>query len=52
VALAGTGSGIGLASMRERLAELDGRLEAGPNTSGGFVLCAYLPLTRTLTHAC
>jgi signal transduction histidine kinase len=38
--LAATGSGIGLASMRERLEALGGAVEAGPDASGGFVMRA------------
>lgn len=41
-ALAQHGSGTGLAGMAERLAELGGRLEAGP-TPGGFRLVAVIP---------
>ncbi len=40
---AGLGSGVGTGSMRERAAELGGRLEVGPTPSGGRVL-AVLPL--------
>jgi signal transduction histidine kinase len=45
-AIAHTGSGLGLAGMRERLAALDGDLTAGPNADGGFCLCARLPLDQ------
>jgi signal transduction histidine kinase len=41
--IADTGSGLGLAGMRERLAALDGSLTAGPDLDGGFRLCARLP---------
>ncbi|MGY1631192.1 sensor histidine kinase [Geodermatophilus sp. SYSU D01186] len=34
------GSGAGLAGLEERLAQLGGRLEAGPVPAGGFRLCA------------
>jgi signal transduction histidine kinase len=42
--IAHTGSGLGLAGMRERLAALDGSLAAGPEPDGGFRLCARLPV--------
>jgi signal transduction histidine kinase len=38
------GSGHGIAGMRERVAELGGRLEAGPRPNGGFRVSACLPL--------
>jgi signal transduction histidine kinase len=38
--IARTGSGLGLTGMRERLAELDGTLSAGPSDDGGFQLRA------------
>lgn len=46
-AIADTGSGAGLAGMRERLAALGGRLDAGPTADGGFRACARLPLRRS-----
>jgi signal transduction histidine kinase len=49
-AIAHTGSGLGLAGMRERLEALEGSLAAGPDADGGFRLCARLPLTRTLAR--
>jgi signal transduction histidine kinase len=51
-ALATTGSGFGLAGMRERIESVGGRLDAGPDTGGGWSLRAWLPLaTRPLTPA-
>jgi two-component system sensor histidine kinase DesK len=38
--------GHGLRGMRERLAELDGELEAGAQPGGGFLVRACLPLPR------
>ena len=43
-AIARTGSGLGLAGMRERLAAVGGSLEAGPVAGGGFRLHARLPV--------
>jgi signal transduction histidine kinase len=38
--------------MRERIESLGGRLDAGPDTGGGWSLRAWLPLaTRPLTPA-
>jgi signal transduction histidine kinase len=42
--IAQTGSGLGLAGMRERLAALGGSIEAGPLADGGFRLRARLPV--------
>jgi signal transduction histidine kinase len=39
----GAVSGFGLAGLRERVAMLDGQLEAGPDEAGGFGVCALLP---------
>lgn len=41
----GNGSGSGLAGLRERLAEIDGTLEAGPAGKGMFRLTAEIPLS-------
>jgi hypothetical protein len=46
--IAHTGSGLGLAGMRERLAALDGSLTAGAEADGGFRLQARLPLVARL----
>jgi signal transduction histidine kinase len=40
-----TGSGYGLAGMRERTDLRDGRLDAGPTADGGWRVEALLPLT-------
>ncbi len=46
-ALAGTGSGLGLANLRQRIELVHGTLRAGPEPGGGFcvevVLPAYVP---------
>jgi signal transduction histidine kinase len=39
-----SGSGSGIAGMRERTAALGGRLEAGPRPGGGFRVWAQLPV--------
>ena len=36
--------GIGLISMAERVQTLDGKLATGPNDTGGFEVCAEIPL--------
>jgi signal transduction histidine kinase len=41
----GPGGGRGLAGLRERAAAAGGRLSAEPSSSGGFELCATLPLS-------
>jgi signal transduction histidine kinase len=41
---AGTGSGFGLAAMRERIELFGGELDAGPSGDGGFRVHARLPL--------
>lgn len=38
------GSAHGIDGMRERVAEVGGRLEAGRRPQGGFLVCALLPL--------
>jgi len=42
-AAADAGPGYGLLGMRERVAALGGRLDAGPDGAGGFVVSAVLP---------
>jgi signal transduction histidine kinase len=42
--LAATGSGLGLAGMRERVQSLGGSLDAGPAAGGGWCLTARLPI--------
>jgi signal transduction histidine kinase len=37
------GTGNGIAGMRERAVALGGRLEAGPDPGGGFVVTTHLP---------
>ncbi len=39
-----SGSGLGIAGMRERAEALGGSLSAGPSTDGGFLVAASLPL--------
>jgi signal transduction histidine kinase len=41
--LAATGSGLGLASLRQRIELVHGSMRAGPTTDGGFCLEATLP---------
>ncbi len=43
----GPGGGRGLAGLRERAAAAGGTLTAGPSPSGGFEVCATLPLSGT-----
>jgi signal transduction histidine kinase len=42
-----TGTGNGIAGMRERAVALGGVLDAGPRPLGGFVVTAHLPLEGT-----
>jgi signal transduction histidine kinase len=42
-ALAGTGSGLGLAGLRQRIELVHGTMLAGPATGGGFCVQATLP---------
>jgi len=48
-AIAHTGSGLGLAGMRERLEALGGSLAAAPDAHGGFRLHIRLPLDKPRT---
>jgi signal transduction histidine kinase len=41
--LVGTGSGVGLASLRRRVELVGGTLDAGPAPEGGFCVAATLP---------
>ena len=49
--LVGTGSGVGLASLRRRVELVGGTLRAGPAPDGGFcgeaTLPAYVPTTAS-----
>jgi signal transduction histidine kinase len=42
-ALAGTGSGLGIAGLRQRIEVVHGTMRAGPTPDGGFSLDATLP---------
>jgi signal transduction histidine kinase len=44
----GTGGGMGLIGMRERVAVHDGTIEAGPRPAGGFRVRVRLPLQREM----
>ncbi|MEU9862086.1 histidine kinase [Streptomyces sp. NPDC047971] len=44
---AAMGHGSGLAGLRERLATVDGTLEAGPGDDGTFRVTAHVPVPRT-----
>jgi signal transduction histidine kinase len=50
--LAGTGSGLGLANLRQRIELVHGTLRAGPEPDGGFcvevVLPAYVPTAESV----
>ncbi len=46
-ALAGSGAGLGLAGMRERVEALGGVLDAGPQDGGGWRVHARLPLATS-----
>jgi signal transduction histidine kinase len=50
--LAGTGSGLGLANLRQRIELVQGTLRAGPEPDGGFcvevVLPAYVPTAESV----
>jgi signal transduction histidine kinase len=46
-ALAGTGAGLGLEGMRERIESLGGSLDAGPCAEGGWCVRARLPAVAT-----
>src|SRR5690349_15426374 len=52
--LTGTGSGLGLASLRQRIELMHGTLRAGPAPDGGFrveaVLPAYVPTAEPPEH--
>jgi signal transduction histidine kinase len=43
ISLAGTGSGLGLAGLRQRIELMQGTLRAGPAADGGFCVEAVLP---------
>jgi signal transduction histidine kinase len=53
--LTGTGSGLGLASLRQRIELMHGTLRAGPTPDGGFrveaVLPAYVPTAEPPDYA-
>ena len=45
-ALTTADGGQGLRGMAERVALYDGRVEAAPNTSGGFLVSVFIPYTE------
>src|SRR2546423_4200071 len=53
--LSGTGSGLGLAGLRQRVELMHGALRAGPTPDGGFrleaVLPAYVPTAEPAEYA-
>ena len=52
--LSGTGSGLGIAGLRQRIELMQGRLRAGPTPDGGFrleaVMPAYVPTPEPSRH--
>jgi len=46
-ALAGSGAGLGVAGMRERVEALGGTLDSGPRSDGGWSVHARLPLATS-----
>lgn len=45
-----TGGGHGLSGLAERVAAVDGTLEAGPSSSGGFLLRVSVPSASSASH--
>ena len=41
-----SGSGLGIAGMRERISMFGGTLQAEPDTAGGFLVLARFPLSE------
>lgn len=50
-ALAGSGGGVGLAGLRQRVELVGGSLTSGPTNGGGFALSAILPAYVTTTES-